>query len=122
MRRLTSWKASAGNGSTLSRTLGSTPLVDPQVAAVVAPARSHSRRVPQLAVTVLGLGLALPACLALLTAAGGQNGSGRGTVVRSRVGTREYRLFVPSSAGEEPLPLVVALHGCWQTPDDFARG
>jgi poly(hydroxyalkanoate) depolymerase family esterase len=47
---------------------------------------------------------------------------GAGTFERARVGTREYRLFVPSGAGDGPLPLVLALHGCWQTPDDFARG
>jgi poly(hydroxyalkanoate) depolymerase family esterase len=32
---------------------------------------------------------------------------------------RGYRLFVPSSP---PTGLVVALHGCWQTPEDFAAG
>jgi poly(hydroxyalkanoate) depolymerase family esterase len=33
-----------------------------------------------------------------------------------------YRLFIPSSAGEGPLPLVVMLHGCGQDAADFARG
>ena len=37
-------------------------------------------------------------------------------------GTRAYKLFVPSAAGTRPLPLVVMLHGCTQTPDDFAAG
>jgi poly(hydroxyalkanoate) depolymerase family esterase len=32
-----------------------------------------------------------------------------------------YRLYVPPGAGGG-APLVVALHGCWQTPEDFARG
>lgn len=32
---------------------------------------------------------------------------------------RAYRLYVPSTASRT---LVIALHGCWQTPDDFARG
>lgn len=34
---------------------------------------------------------------------------------------RAYRLFVPS-APRLDAPLVLALHGCWQTPEDFARG
>lgn len=34
---------------------------------------------------------------------------------------REYRLFVPS-APRPGAPLVLALHGCWQTPEDFALG
>lgn len=38
---------------------------------------------------------------------------------RGTVGARAYRLFVPSSP---PTALVVALHGCWQTAEDFAAG
>ncbi len=37
-------------------------------------------------------------------------------------GRRDYKLFIPSAAGERPLPLVVMLHGCTQSPDDFAAG
>ena len=37
-------------------------------------------------------------------------------------GSRAYKLFVPSSYQGEPLPLVVMLHGCTQSPDDFAAG
>lgn len=33
-----------------------------------------------------------------------------------------YKLFIPSRAGAEPLPLLVMLHGCTQSPDDFAAG
>jgi poly(hydroxyalkanoate) depolymerase family esterase len=40
----------------------------------------------------------------------------------SAAGSRAYRLFVPSRYREQPLPLVVMLHGCTQSPDDFATG
>jgi poly(hydroxyalkanoate) depolymerase family esterase len=37
-------------------------------------------------------------------------------------GRRSYKLFSPSRAEDKPLPLVVMLHGCTQSPDDFAAG
>ena len=37
-------------------------------------------------------------------------------------GSRTYRLFIPSRYQQQPLPLVVMLHGCTQSPDDFAAG
>lgn len=37
-------------------------------------------------------------------------------------GTRAYKLFVPRSATGTGLPLIVMLHGCKQSPDDFAAG
>lgn len=37
-------------------------------------------------------------------------------------GTRAYKLYVPANRGEGPRPLVVMLHGCTQSPDDFAAG
>jgi poly(hydroxyalkanoate) depolymerase family esterase len=36
-------------------------------------------------------------------------------------GSRTYKLFIPSNQGQL-LPLVVMLHGCTQSPDDFAAG
>ena len=42
---------------------------------------------------------------------------------RNEAGSRTYKLFVPSSYNQgQPLPLVVMLHGCTQSPDDFAAG
>jgi poly(hydroxyalkanoate) depolymerase family esterase len=35
---------------------------------------------------------------------------------------RAYRLFVPSGSVAPSVPLILALHGCWQTPEDFALG
>ena len=38
-------------------------------------------------------------------------------------GSRPYKLFVPSGyRADAPIPLVVMLHGCTQSPDDFAAG
>jgi poly(hydroxyalkanoate) depolymerase family esterase len=37
-------------------------------------------------------------------------------------GTMDYKIYVPASHGDEPLPLIVMLHGCKQAPDDFAAG
>ena len=37
-------------------------------------------------------------------------------------GSREYRLYVPANRHDEPLALILMLHGCSQTPDDFAAG
>jgi len=44
-------------------------------------------------------------------------------VHESAHGRRSYKLYVPAAARTGArLPLVVMLHGCTQTPDDFARG
>lgn len=37
-------------------------------------------------------------------------------------GSRAYKLYVPASASEAPRPIVVMLHGCTQSADDFAAG
>lgn len=44
-----------------------------------------------------------------------------GTFTTGRHDARAYALYVPSTPAAA-APLVVALHGCWQTPEDFAVG
>ena len=40
----------------------------------------------------------------------------------NEAGSRAYKLFVPSRYRGQPLPLIIMLHGCTQSPDDFAAG
>lgn len=41
---------------------------------------------------------------------------------RNEAGSRPYKLYVPSRYRDQPVPLIVMLHGCTQSPDDFASG
>ena len=39
-----------------------------------------------------------------------------------QTGSRAYKLYVPTGYCGQALPLIVMLHGCTQSPDDFATG
>ena len=51
----------------------------------------------------------------------GKPGSFTEQTYTSPAGTLAYRLYVPAGA-TAGMPLVVMLHGCTQSPEDFARG
>ncbi|WP_246337315.1 extracellular catalytic domain type 1 short-chain-length polyhydroxyalkanoate depolymerase [Azospirillum oleiclasticum] len=42
--------------------------------------------------------------------------------VEAAAGRRDYKLYVPANLPAGPCPLLVMLHGCTQSPDDFAAG
>lgn len=45
--------------------------------------------------------------------------------ISNAAGKRDYKLYIPSVAGRaphEPRPLIIMLHGCTQSADDFAAG
>jgi poly(hydroxyalkanoate) depolymerase family esterase len=52
----------------------------------------------------------------------GQPGQFLAGVYSNAHGSRRYKLYVPTGYAGQSLPLIVMLHGCTQTPDDFANG
>jgi poly(hydroxyalkanoate) depolymerase family esterase len=63
----------------------------------------------------------MAACAVVLALTGGGRATA-GTFTDGRHAGRAYRVFVPDGAASTERTLVVALHGCGQTADDFARG
>jgi len=71
-------------------------------------------------------GAAALAILLLIVALGGvaeaqKRAAPVGTFGRGTLEGRAYRVWLPARPAAD-RPLIVALHGCWQTPEDFALG
>jgi poly(hydroxyalkanoate) depolymerase family esterase len=62
------------------------------------------------------------AALALSLAGTGDPGAFTDAVYANAAGERAYKLYVPAGPRQQPMPLVVMLHGCAQQGADFARG
>jgi poly(hydroxyalkanoate) depolymerase family esterase len=72
-----------------------------------------------------GLAAVLPAIGAPVAPVSLQIPDGAQFLVRSyacRAGSRQYKLYIPADRPDGPQGLVVMLHGCTQSPDDFAVG
>jgi poly(hydroxyalkanoate) depolymerase family esterase len=61
--------------------------------------------------------------LLLLLPVAARAGSWASGTVKNNFGTRSYKLWIPAAyTGKNARPLVLMLHGCTQTADDFAAG
>ena len=103
-------------GATIERALSAAGLAQ----------RTNAPDVDHVVATVLPRaqpGLEQP--LAPITPARGHPGAFACRSFTGHAGTRAYKLYIPSSyhlESETRLPLVVMLHGCTQSADDFAAG
>ena len=83
-----------------------------------APARGAAFRRPSWAKTAAASGRRQ----AETAPAASTPGSFEWRVVANDAGTRRFKLYLPTTFEGKALPLVVMLHGCTQSPDDFAAG
>jgi poly(hydroxyalkanoate) depolymerase family esterase len=95
-------------------------------AATTAPPQMFGRLRALLRVGRLGSGLGLhglvqpaPVCTRDIVPEGGKFIE---ATYSNPAGRRAYKLYIPSGYHGQALPLVVMLHGCTQSPDDFAAG
>ncbi len=67
-------------------------------------------------------GVGAPAARPAAPARGDEPGQFLARNFANAAGSRPYKLYVPASHRGAGAPLVVMLHGCTQSPDDFAAG
>ena len=83
-----------------------------------APARRYKTILDRLKTHLPSEGLSRPAPPVAVP----EGASFTGHIYSNAAGSRTYKLYVPSRYNKQPMPLVVMLHGCTQSPDDFAAG
>jgi len=99
------------------------PTIDVKANAAQTRDAPRTLRTPaDLAKHLPGLGLSLrraPPSMADIVPDGARFVEG---TYKNAAGSRAYRLFIPSGYHGQPIPLVIMLHGCTQSPEDFAAG
>ncbi|WP_404383723.1 alpha/beta hydrolase family esterase [Caenispirillum salinarum] len=120
----------------------SAPVIDADYITVDAPRPRTEQAPPKAERTRPSPGAGLGATLRRLAEEARRNGgpSGLGKTARTvteplpdgasfetftyanAAGSRDYKLYVPANRPATPLPLIVMLHGCTQSSDDFAAG
>lgn len=104
---------------------GEPPTIDIKANAAETRATPRTRRTPAgFAKNLPGFGLGgslgrSPPSIADIAPDGAKLVEG---VYQNAAGSRAYRLFIPSGYHGQAIPLVVMLHGCTQSPEDFAAG
>jgi len=98
------------------------------------PTKRRKAPVPKVGRTLGAVLKQMRAAQSLMPGAmGGSTGRGVAPVVpvgaqylsrkhRSATGSRNYQLYLPARQPTQPKGLILMLHGCNQTPDDFAVG
>ncbi|MEO8281110.1 MAG: PHB depolymerase family esterase [Ideonella sp.] len=107
---------------TIRQALGSVGMVDP-----TAPTTASPRPIIDIEARVIDAGdatHAAPVDRPVDRPAARSEPAGRFTSHRfsGAAGARSYKLYTPAGSSAAPRPVVVMLHGCTQTVDDFARG
>ena len=111
-----------GGLSTLeARTAGQDAGAEPAGSHWPSSAKAPLGRLAQVFNALPGQGPALP-LPGHGTVVAGAPGSFLSATFSNEAGTRSYKRYVPSCYAGQPVPLIVMLHGCTQSPDDFAAG
>ncbi len=117
-------QAVPSTGSLLPAAGREPPTIDAKVIRTETKVRQRPRRTPNPVNNLPGFGLdgslrRPPPSMADIVPDGASFVEG---TYKNVAGSRAYRLFIPSGYRGQPIPLVIMLHGCTQSPEDFAAG
>src|SRR5579871_3685133 len=117
-------QAVPSTGSLLPAAGREPPTIDAKVIRTETKVRQRPRRTPNPVNNFPGFGLdgslrRPPPSMADIVPDGASFVEG---TYKNVAGSRAYRLFIPSGYRGQPIPLVIMLHGCTQSPEDFAAG